>query len=471
MKGIKLSLVMFSIFSLFIIVYFNSISIAKEDIKTNVNIESEVYNQLEKNQKVTVIVKLRDNFKTDNLDEIREISKQNINKLLKDFSLESNNDLDLIYEYDAFNAFAAKVDNIELETLRNNLMIEEIYAERILQIQLQESLPLINATQAWNVITYPYPNNNLTGFGQTVCLIDTGVDYTNPALGGSLGTKVIGGFDFVNNDPDPMDDQGHGTHVAGIIAANGVINNISVKGVAPDAKLIAVKVCSASGFCTSTNMIAGMNHCLTAISPKNLSAISMSIGDGGRYSSQTNVCPTWMDFAINTAWSNNVPLIAASGNQGYKDGISYPACSTNAISVGATYDADVGIFGMQWFQSNGVPLCVDSSTMAQVDKIACASNSGTNLDLVAPGARIISTASSVGFQCGAGNGNLIFSCSGTSQAVPHVSGAIALIKQANSRTIVTSTVIEKFLKRGTSKIVIDPANGLSFPRLSLEILL
>jgi len=76
--------------------------------------------------------------------------------------------------------------------------------------------------------------------------LDTGIDYADSALGGGFGAghKVIGGYDFVNNDADPMDDNGHGTHVAGIIAANGA----GLRGVAPHAKLMAFKVLDHNGW-------------------------------------------------------------------------------------------------------------------------------------------------------------------------------------------------------------------------------
>jgi hypothetical protein len=89
--------------------------------------------------------------------------------------------------------------------------------------------------------------------GKTIAIIDTGVAYTHPDLGGCLGPncKVIGGYDFVNNDADPMDDHGHGTHVAATAAGNGLF-----KGIAPDAKILGYKVLSAGGSGSGTAIIA-----------------------------------------------------------------------------------------------------------------------------------------------------------------------------------------------------------------------
>src|SRR5262245_30768339 len=81
------------------------------------------------------------------------------------------------------------------------------------------------------------------GQGESVAIIDTGIDYTHPDLGGSWGNRVIAGYDFVNHDNNPMDDNGHGTHVAGIIASSSK----TYSGVAPNVNLIALKVLDANG--------------------------------------------------------------------------------------------------------------------------------------------------------------------------------------------------------------------------------
>src|SRR5262245_2482033 len=86
---------------------------------------------------------------------------------------------------------------------------------------------------------------SLNGSGQTVAVIDTGIDYNLAGLGGGFGTghKVIAGYDFFSNDSDPMDLDGHGTSVAGVIAANPyTVGGITYQGVAPSAKLVALRV-------------------------------------------------------------------------------------------------------------------------------------------------------------------------------------------------------------------------------------
>ncbi|HEX3584313.1 MAG TPA: S8 family serine peptidase [Thermoanaerobaculia bacterium] len=94
------------------------------------------------------------------------------------------------------------------------------------------------------------------GDGVRVAVIDTGIDYTHPALGGGFGPgfKVVGGYDFVNDDPDPRDDNGHGTHVSGTIAGDSA----TIIGVAPHAKLYGFKVLDQNGSGSTSDVIAGV---------------------------------------------------------------------------------------------------------------------------------------------------------------------------------------------------------------------
>ena len=388
-------------------------------------IEPEIYKELEEKDKITVIIKLKNNFNPRSLEEIKSKSKENIDSLIsllntpiesaaEDSVEPSTDNFEILLRYESLNAIAGKINNAGLEIIKNSGTVEAVYGERILHTNLQQSLPLINATQVWNTVT---AQGNLTGAGQTVCIVDSGIDYNHQSLGGCLGAncKVKGGIDFVNMDFDPDDDSGHGTHIAGIVAANG-----NIRGVAPNADLIAVKVCDSQGDCAGTAMIAGVDYCISNMNSLGTDIITMSIGDGASYTN--NNCPAWMNFAINFANSMNIPMTVSSGNDAHKNGISYPACAPNVISVGATYDANVG-------SQSYTGVCTDSTTFA--DKVTCFSNSGSNLDLMAPGAIITSTSSGTGNNCGAPNSQGSGNCSGTSMAAPHVAGTIALMKQLN----------------------------------------
>jgi uncharacterized repeat protein (TIGR01451 family) len=142
---------------------------------------------------------------------------------------------------------------------------------------------------------------------------------------------------------------------------------------------------------------------------------------------------------ITNAKAAGIVTVAASGNEGYIDGISKPACTPGAVSVGAVYDANVG--GLQYAK------CTDSTTAA--DQIACFSDSASFLTVLAPGA-IIAAAG--------------YSMTGTSQATPHVTGAVAVLRAAFPGETVDQTISRL---TSTGHLVTDPRNGIVKPRINL----
>jgi len=157
-----------------------------------------------------------------------------------------------------------------------------------------------------------------------IAIIDTGIDYDHPDLVGG-GTHVIKGWDFINDDDDPMDDHGHGTHCAGIAAGVGD-NSLGICGVAPDCSLMAVKVLSSSGGGSYWGIANGVIYA----ADNGADVISMSLGGG--------VNAGFLEAAIDYAYSQGCVVLAAAGNDGHFYA-SYPAGCKNAISVGAT-DSD-----------------------------------------------------------------------------------------------------------------------------------
>lgn len=218
----------------------------------------------------------------------------------------------------------------------------------------------------------------ITGSSQTICLIDTGMDYTHP----ELSPLYIGGKDIVNNDFDPMDDNGHGTHLSGIIHA-----------MAPNTTIAAVKAVNNQGAGSFSNVIAGIDWCTSNKQALNISVISMSIGDQGAYTPTT--CPSVFNTAVASATTAGITVVAASGNDYATNGISLPACTPNVISVGS---------------------------VSRQDTISSFTNRGPGLDLLAPGESINST------KLGGGYSTL----SGTSVSTPFVAASIALLQHLNS---------------------------------------
>ncbi len=176
---------------------------------------------------------------------------------------------------------------------------------------------LVNNSGPFIGTSIPY-QSGFDGSGIVVSIIDTGIDLNHPDLEG----KIIGGYDFVDNDEMPEDTNGHGTQVAGIIAANG-----NLKGIAPNSKILMYKV-SEDGESVPSHLI--------------IKAIEKSIEDGAdiiNISLGINQTNTKIDQAVNKAVKNNIFVVTAAGNFGPElNTIGSPGINPNAITVGATFN-------------------------------------------------------------------------------------------------------------------------------------
>ncbi|KFM14757.1 Subtilisin J protein [Marine Group I thaumarchaeote SCGC AAA799-O18] len=191
------------------------------------------------------------------------------------------------------------------------------------QFQNQENfVVLVNNSGPYIGTSVPY-SYGYDGSGIIISVIDTGVDFNHPDLFG-FGTdgKIIGGYDFVDNDQTPEDTDGHGTQVAGIIASNG-----SLRGIAPNSKILAYKV-SEDGESVPSHLI--------------IKAIEKSIEDGANIiniSLGINQTNTKIDQAVTKAIQNNIFVVTAAGNFGPElNTIGSPGMNPNAITVGATFN-------------------------------------------------------------------------------------------------------------------------------------
>ncbi|MBI5375413.1 MAG: S8 family serine peptidase [Candidatus Schekmanbacteria bacterium] len=281
---------------------------------------------------------------------------------------------------------------------------------------------------------------SVNGFGFNITKVADGITNTEPL---NNCQKVIGGYDFISDDYDPFDDNNHGTAVAKIIASEDSV----YAGVAPGAKLVALKVMDKSGSGSASDVAAAIEWCIANKSKYGISLINMSFGDGGKYNSSLYCDQFYISQMVNLAVANGIFVSVASGNDGYTNGISLPACASGSTSVGAVYSKDWG--SLSW---SGSPGCTDSTTDA--DKITCFTNRNSLLDLLAPGSQI--KVSDGGAYYG-----------GTSMAAPHVVGAAALIQQNAKKldgTAMTPTQIQSKFK-STGVPVTDSATGLTFKRI------
>jgi subtilisin family serine protease/methionine-rich copper-binding protein CopC len=264
------------------------------------------------------------------------------------------------------------------------------------------------------------------GTGTAVAVLDTGVDYSRTAFGSCSkpggSCKVAYARDFAADDGTRDDSSYHGTNVAGIVLS-----------VAPGTRIIALDVFRSDGLTTSAEISAALDWLVGNQAAYDIRAVNLSLG-GGAYAGSCAPDP-----GFDAALAVGITPVVAAGNSGSSSGIAWPACVPGAISVGAVYDADLG--------SRSYSVCSDGTTTA--DKIACFSQSGSNLTMLAPGSRITAAG---------------LSMAGTSQATPHVAGAAAVLAAASpsaSQSGIRAALAE------SGRAIKDPRNGLTRRRLDL----
>jgi len=278
-----------------------------------------------------------------------------------------------------------------IQRLARHPLVSWIGENRRFSPTLSSSLPFINAPAVQNA--------GHRGTGTAVAVLDTGVDYTRSAFGSCSAPGVPQGCAVtvsIDTAPDDgsLDDNGHGTNVAGI-----------VRGVAPDTRIISIDVFNGP-YASDSDILEGLDWVADNRESHGIVAVNLSLGDGSYY---TSPCPNDPLAAAVTALKGaGVVTVIASGNSAYAGGtfhpgVSSPACVPDAVSVGAIYDTNVG--------SVNAGECTDTTT--QAGKVACFSQASPLLSLTAPG--VFVTAAGTTY-------------SGTSQATPHVAGGIALIR-------------------------------------------
>ncbi len=334
---------------------------------------------------------------------------------------------------------ALTVTPADLAMLKKMTGLTTIEEDLVLEPSLSASVPLVGASGT-NALVSP------DGQGFAVAVLDTGVDKAHPFLSGKViaeacfsgagsttsslcpnhQTQQIGTDAGVNCALDVCK---HGTHVAGIAAGKSG-SALAARGVANNANVIAVQVftsTSTSVGAYNSDIIAGLQHVYSLRTSINIASVNMSLGNLQQSNTNCDTTSPAMKDAIDLLRSANIVTVIASGNSGYTNGISFPACISSAVAVGST---------------------------SKTDAIESYSNSAANLKLLAPGGLIQSSVPNA----------LYASLSGTSMATPHVAGALATLRSAypdaNAEQLVTA------LQQSNTQIT-DSRNGITKPRLYL----
>lgn len=281
------------------------------------------------------------------------------------------------YVYHLVPAVAATVPGIVVRDLRG--AVGAIRVEPDIRIFATDT-ELDNSWGVKRIGSGTVHDGSNTGSGIKIAIIDSGIDYNHPDLDGNFA----GGYDFVNDDGDPMDDYGHGTHVAGTVAAED--NGVGVVGVAPGASLYGLKILGNSGSGSFSDAIAALQWCVD-------NGIHIT---NNSYGSDQDPGVTVREAFDNAALAG-VLHVSSAGNTGNPpgrgDNVGYPASYDSVIAVAATDDSD---------------------------KRARFSSTGQAVELAAPGVDVNSTKLGGGY----------VEYDGTSMACPHVAGAAALVMAA-----------------------------------------
>jgi subtilisin len=357
---------------------------------------------------------------------------------------------------------ALVIDAAGLQALRNDpsvIWIEEDIAQ---PPTLAESTAIIGATTA--------SSSGYTGSGRAVAILDTGVDRLHSFFGGRVvseacysssftgvgytSTKTCPGGSNVGGGAWEQTGTGsaapctaadgcdHGTHVAGIAAGNGA----SFDGVARDASIIAVQVFSNfdAGYCANfgypgtcplsftSDQIKGLERVYALRTSFTIASANMSLGGG---QSTSNCDSDSRKLIIDNLRSVGIATVIASGNNGFTNALSFPACISSAISVGSTNDG--------------------SSGATPSDSVSSFSNSASFLSLLAPGRWINSSVPGGGFA----------EFAGTSMAAPHVAGAWAVMEQRFPSESV-SQILSRLQSTGVA--ITDTRNSITKSRIQVD---
>ncbi len=358
-------------------------------------VDAEIYSVLETSEMAPVIIHLHDDLVVGE-DHYVEVAAQR--KVDQTFFL-ADYDFPVKGQYSVIHGIAADVTAEDLALLEKDYRVAYVESDGVLRLFVNDTTDLVNADVAHG---YLLDGLSLTGFGQSVCVIDSGVNASVPSLAGAVVheqcfcsvTDYGNGGCCPNNastDSSALDDDvssagGHGTRVSSIISGNSTL-----EGVAPDTQLVVVKAFDKDRTALVSDTVQAIDYCVANQSKFNFAAISMSFGTALLYGSACDATSSYAS-SLAAAVALNITPVAATGNSGSSTGISDPACVSDAVSVASS-----------------------TKTLG----VSSFSNRNSITDLIAPGSSIVSSARS----------GVDTASSGTSYSVPAVSALVALLQQ------------------------------------------
>ena len=349
----------------------------------------------------------------------------------------------------ALNGFSIEMPKASLNGLRNHpkvLLVEEDLAQQAIAQGIPEGITRIFASQNTAFDIDGVDDNRVDA---DVAILDTGIDVDHPDL------NVVGGANclqsrrrrgrttyYCDANVSADDDQYHGTHVAGTVAA--LDNGVGVVGVAPGARLWAVKVLDSNGSGYTSGIIAGIDW---VVAQGNIEVMNLSLGGSGVSSAYQT--------AIDNAVANGVAVVVAAGNSSADASNYSPAFVPSAITVSALADFD-GLEG-----GNGTS-CYANDTEVD-DTLAEFSNYGSPVDIAAPGYCVLSTIPTEYNVAQPG----YYTLDGTSMAAPHVAGAAAVLA---SNGMTAGEIVGYLTSTGNYNYVDDSGDGIKEPLLDASTL-
>ena len=308
-------------------------------------------------------------------------------------------------EFPSISSCSAQLTLKNMEKLMSTCdHIKKVHYDRKVTALLDNAVPSINS--------HLLQENGLTGKDVTIAVIDTGI-YPHA----DLERRITGFQDFVGNQTDPYDDNGHGTHCAGDAASNGSASDGQYKGPAPEANLVGVKVLNKMGAGSLSTVIHGIEWCIENQSTNNIDILSLSLGADTTESAEDDPVVK----AVDAAWDSGMVVCVAAGNSGPQEQtIGSPGISPKVITVGAADD--------------------NNNTDRSDDTVADFSSRGptidgiTKPDLVTPGVNIVSLRAPNSFIDKTNKQARVdsdyISLSGTSMATPICAGVVAQLLQS-----------------------------------------